>query len=114
MNAYSIFERLTRRYNGGYAHFDSYSYLCDVKTTPMKCTREPDSYDDGGNYVCYGRMPSRLNKKDRARFLQAVADTFSKHGCSHSYDCCGCASVYARVSAKGRQFKVNTRVRFNY
>lgn len=62
MKLYSIFERLTHRYISAYAHLDSRNYLCDVKTTPMKCTREPDDFDDGGNYVCYGRMPARLNK----------------------------------------------------
>lgn len=114
MKQFAIFERWTHKYNDDYAHLDTQTYLCDVKVTPFVCTKEPESYDEGGNYVCYGRMPARLNKKGRARFLQAVVDTFSKQGCSHTYDCCGCASVYAKASAKGRQFKVNTRVRFNY
>jgi hypothetical protein len=77
-------------------------------------TREPRDFDDGGEYVRFGRIPAGASAKDRSDIIKAAQDTFSHWGCHHEHDCCGCRLVRASASLDGRTLRVHTRVAFNY
>ena len=49
---------------------------------------------------------------------RALKDTFTKAGCSHDYDCCGCRSTYVTsvtyVDLENRKWVVLTHSSRNY
>ena len=71
-----------------------------------------NGYDEGRQERFRVIGSKRLSQADQRQ-------TLSKHlnysRCSHDYDCCGCASTYARVSkVKPGIFAVQARTTYNY
>jgi hypothetical protein len=114
MNLEHLYLRKTHKYVDSCRDLDKHEYICSVKLTPPQTTEEPQDFDDGGKYVRFGRIPAGASKKDREDILQAARDTFTKWGCHHEYDCCGCRLVSARAQLNGRQLRVETNVSYNY
>ena len=104
--------RLTHGYVGGWDHLDNWEPLGTARLTPARVVRESNDYDEGRTYVRWATVPAGQSVRLTAR---ALADTLSRHGCSHDYDCCGCASYRTTVEHRsGRRLVLKTRVSFNY
>jgi hypothetical protein len=114
MEQVNLYERKTHRYVDSCRHMDKEEYVCSVKLTPPRQLQAPESYDDGGKYVRFGRIPAGAGRKDRLAIKQAAIDSFTHWGCHHEHDCCGCRLVRASASVIGRTLRVTTHVSFNY
>lgn len=109
VNAYA---RTSNRYIDKYKHLDGERFVATVRLTPRKLVEESTGYDSGGTYVQYLRVPLGVNTKDLQR---ALRDTMGYTGCTHSYDCCGCASSYVSTELVApRRMRVTTSVSYNY
>lgn len=105
-------ERLTHRYNDDYAHLDNWRYLGRVKVLGGREVEPDNGYDEAGAYLMHAVAPRGLDPK---AVRQALRDSFTRSGCSHEYDCCGCVSSYARVrQITPRTFSVLVRSYRNY
>jgi hypothetical protein len=114
MQTEHLYLRHTNRYVDSYRYLDNEEYLCSVTLTPPRQIREGNGFDDLGTYVRLGRIPAGASARDRRDVLKAARNTFSHHGCAHDYDCCGCRSVSARATLRGRVLRVVTSVGANY
>lgn len=112
MEQVHAYARTSHQYIDEYKHLDSERFVAKVRLTPPKRTIESNGYDDGGAWVQYLRVPRNVNKKDLAL---ALRHTMGYSGCTHDYDCCGCASYYVSVQLTSpRKMMVRTSVSFNY
>jgi hypothetical protein len=111
---YALSLRKTSKYVDSYRHLDREEFVCSVKLTTPTMLRAPEDFDDGGQYVRFGRIPAGASRKDRRDIVQAARDTFSHWGCSHQHDCCGCQLVRADATLRGRTLRITTSVSFNY
>lgn len=112
MQKFNVSERLTHKYVGSWQHRDNWKFLATVQATPPRLVREPDEreFSDGGAYLLHVRAPSGAPD-----LRQGLRDTFTKHGCSHQHDCCGCRSTRASVrKVSARDYIVVQSVSFNY
>lgn len=108
--------RKTRRYVGTYQHEDEWETVCPVKRLATK-TFPPrrDDYDVGPTYVFRLVLPFRPTRAQNRQVLQAIHDSFSRFGCHHEYDCCGCASFSANGERVGtREYRVVMHTSYNY
>jgi hypothetical protein len=104
--------RLTHKYVGEWDHLDQWDAVGTAVLTPPKCVREPEDFDDGGEYVRWATIP---RGQPLAASARALEDSLSKHGCSHEYDCCGCASYRTEaIHRHGRRMVLKTSIRYNY
>jgi hypothetical protein len=104
--------RLTHRYVGTWSHLDEWDAAGTAVLTPPKWVREPEDFDDGGEYVRWATIP---RGQPLAASARALEDSLSKRGCSHEWDCCGCASYTTRVLHRhGRRMVLKTSIRYNY
>lgn len=135
--------RRTRRYVGTWAHLDQWEDLGTAKVLANSAVYGPEKAEDDWNRrvrrwpkhmrrrflkdyyadpscgpISYFRVVvprAMLDVYGKDRVLQAIQDTFSRHGCSHEYDCCGCASYSATATYMGgREFKVKLGVGYNF
>lgn len=116
----SIERRDTHKYVGTYQHEDRWTTLGAGKVLGRaRVLREPDGDADMSEGPLYGFT----FVADRATFerhgpeaiRRALQDMFTRWGCAHDYDCCGCASTSARVRhTKRREFFVAQSVTYNY
>lgn len=112
MHTEHLYARKTHRYVDTYRHLDRRDFVAAVRVTPPRQVREPESYDDGGDYIVHVRAPAAAADKNLS---QALRDTLSYQGCHHEYDCCGCKSQRASVRRIGRRdYVVRLSVGFNY
>lgn len=66
----------------------------------------------GGTYLMTAKIPAG---QDPAASKQALEDHYTRWGCSHEYDCCGCVSTRARVKQiTARTFSVAIDYSRNY
>jgi hypothetical protein len=108
----NIYQRLTHRYVDAYRHLDEEVLIGQVKQLGLTRSVAPAGYDDGGTYLFRVVAPPDMKHADLSR---AISSTLSHSGCSHEYDCCGCASQSARVKRlTKREYAVRLRVSFNY
>ena len=88
-------------------------YVATVKVHDSKTVALGNDYDDCGTTVYRLIAPNTMRGTDLS---QAIRDTMRTGGCSHDYDCCGCASSYAsevrRISQ--REYNVVVRTTRNY
>jgi len=112
MQTIHLERRLSHRYVDTYDHLDEWQDIGTAKLTPPKLVREGNSYDEGGTYLRWATIPRGQNLKLSAA---ALADSLTRVGCHHEWDCCGCESVRTRVlHRKGRRFVLVTTVGYNY
>lgn len=106
-------KRLTHKYNSHYSHLDEWDYDNAI-TLKIICGRFTPAW------LCYLR-DKRAGSPDMSEVGEStfqvvvprgVPDTevrtaiyqeFSRGGCDHEYDCCGCPSAYAIPTKVGRQ-----------
>ena len=95
------------------AYYDSEERdVATVRLTPRKKVKEGNGYDVGGTYLQYLRTPRNVNK---AELAQALKETMGGSNCTHSYDCCGCASSFITTKLIApRTMQVRTKISFNY
>lgn len=112
MTPHHLSLRLTHRYVGTHAHLDKWHDIGTVNLTPGRQVRPGNGYDEGGTYVRWATLPRGMNRRAAVRALE---HTLSRWGCSHDWDCCGCASYSTRVLHRhGRRVVLVTRVSYNY
>ena len=71
-----------------------------------------NGYDEGRQESFRVIGSKRLSQADQR---QTLSEHLNYSRCSHDYDCCGCASTYARVSkVKPGIFAVQARTTYNY
>jgi hypothetical protein len=112
MQTVHAYRRTSHRYIDAYKHLDGEEFVATVKLTPPRMIRAAEDFDDGGSYVQFMRVPRNVNLQ---ALRQALRDTMGYHGCTHEYDCCGCASrsVRTRLVAP-RKLRVTTSISYNY
>lgn len=104
--------RVTHRYVGEYQHLDEWQDVGRAKILAPRVVDEGNGLDDAGTYLLYARIPAG---QDSEQSRQALADHFTRWGCSHEYDCCGCLSTWATVKQiTPRTFSVRVRQTRNY
>ena len=112
METVNAYARTSHHYIDEFKHLDGEKFVAKVRLTPPKRTAEGNGYDDGGSWVQYLRVPRNVDKKELAT---ALRHTMGYSGCTHEYDCCGCASYYVSAKSTGsRTMKVTTNVSRNY
>lgn len=94
MQQVHLYQRETFRYSAGWSHLDSWQFLCTVRMTPWKRTRDGNDFEDLGAWTAHVRVPQGLAWKQVAA---ALTHTLQHHRCQHEYDCCGCVSNRVRV-----------------
>ena len=71
-----------------------------------------NGYDEGRQESFRVIGSKRLSQADQR---QTLSEHLNYSRCSHDYDCCGCASTYARVrKVKPGVFAVQARTTYNY
>ena len=74
---------------------------------------EPGNGYDEGQKASFRVIGSKRLSQDDQR--QTLSEHLNYSRCSHDYDCCGCASTYARVrKVKPGIFAVQARTTYNY
>jgi hypothetical protein len=118
MERIAIDQRLTHGYVGSCDHLDQWTAVGQLAITPMRLAEQPDpedAYYDSGTYVRFARLPAGLTRAQRTRYLRALQDTLSRHGCACAHDCCGCTSFSTRATPLNRRdVLLRTRFTRNY
>lgn len=90
--------RKTHKYVGTYQHEDSWDYLGTV-VTQQYSSQGTDDEDPCEPTRIMKLVSVQLDNRDHskplwtdAQIMQALKDTFTRVGCSHEHDCCGCWS----------------------
>ncbi len=112
MQTVHAYRRLTNRYIDQYMHLDETEFVATVKLTAPRVVEEGNGFDTGATFQQYLRVPRGVDVK---ALRQALRDTMGYHGCTHEYDCCGCASysVFTKLVAP-RKLQVTSSVSYNY
>jgi len=97
--------------NNGVDYSAHTTFVATVKLTPPVCVKQPDSFEDGGVYFQYTRIPSGVSVTKLAR---ALHDTIGSSNCNHAYDCCGCPIRRVNIKRMGRQLQIRTCISYNY
>lgn len=103
--------RNTRRYVGTYAGLDDWTPIGYVEVLSTSQVRDEKSIEEYTSTTLLLRIKDyepAANEKEEAkieRIARALHDTYSRHGCAHEYDCCGCWSysvvkIYRCVQVK--------------
>ena len=115
MDTLHVARHVTRKFVGTFRHLDAWDELGTIRHTPFRKVYNPardEDLSDGPSYVAFARLPAGADVKE---WCLAIEDSMSSHGCSHEYDCCGCASHYARVYPyRGRVVRISVGVSYNY
>lgn len=106
--------RLTHKYSPGWAYLDKHGPGTSLRLTPWRRTEPAQEYDDNGAFVAFTRIPAGLSRAQREELKDALRDTLGGSSCQHEHDCCGCAIRTVYVTSKGRRFRVEMRVYYNY
>ena len=115
MQRIDLFTWLTNGYASGWDHLNQHEFLTTAKATPMRQTRAPEGYDDGGTAITFVTVPSGAGRRDSRVTTAALYHFFSGSNCRHEYDCCGCASRRADVRRHGRNtYRVAVTTSYNY
>lgn len=103
--------RLTDRYVDTCSHMDSWGQRFEVKVLQPRLL--PQRHDeDEGSYIMRVIGPKNVNQK---LLKQAISNSMNRHGCTHTYDCCGCLSISAAVTKMRKGvFSVHTSHSRNY
>lgn len=94
--------RETFKFVGAYQHEDTWRSIgsCEVYAGEATCTDETDICEPHLQVnMVEVQVDTRATRKD---IKQALEQTFTKSGCAHEHDCCGCRSFYASAKHVGR------------
>lgn len=115
MQTINLFTRLTNRYVGTYDHLNDHQHLTTAKVTPPRVVDPGNDYDQGHTVVRHVVVPSGADRQTARKIVRAIEDTFTRYGCAHEHDCCGCASYSTRAKRVARnRYVATTRVTYNY
>ena len=108
-----ITPRITNKYVDSYAHLDQWGNPIEVKVLGETLIETSQDFDSGDTVKFGVAVPKNVDTK---LALQALRDTFNRTGgCHHEYDCCGCASYYAKIRpVKKGFFSVIVKTSYNY
>ena len=105
-------ERLTSRYVDSYRHMDQWGREFTFKVLPAKMVEERFGYDEGN--ITHMRVIGSKTIDQNAQ-IRVLHQNMGYSGCSHEYDCCGCASVHTDIKKVKRGiFSVLLTVSKNY
>lgn len=90
--------RVTHRYVGAYDHFDEWEPVATYEVRAQGTLTPPSGDDDADpcdpwTEVLHLRVLPEPGQTP-ATIADAICDQFTKAGCGHDYDCCGCRSYY--------------------
>jgi|GEM_PF-3490676 len=110
MESTTLSVRKTNKYVGTWAHLDEWE---DIGTAEIiERNAEVQDHED----PCEPTLIQMLLRvttnepKDNEAVKLAIMDTFSRHGCSHEYDCCGCwSTTVTNVHSMGGGFFLVTQ-----
>lgn len=115
METVVIARRITHKFVGIFRYLDQWETIGRVRITNGRDVRKYSDIDGpevGPRYIRFARLPNGVK---RSVVLRAIEDELSAWGCSHEWDCCGCASYSTRVYPyKGRVVRIVTDVTYNY
>lgn len=110
-----LFKRLTFKYRDGWADEDLWDFMGVARATPPRVVREPEGFDDGGDFVHHVTVDKAIERAyTRREVANALGTYFSWSECRHEYDCCGCSFGYALVTPSKRRGRYIVRVRMGY
>jgi hypothetical protein len=106
-------EKLTHKYVGEFDHLDEWREVGTYSILNSRLVEEGNGHDEVGLYAIRVRVDS---DKSEDEVKAALNDAFTKWGCSHEYDCCGCLllGVVKVKHAKRKEYVVVQRVGRNY
>jgi hypothetical protein len=112
----SLALRKTHQFVGTWQHEDQWDHMGSVVVQQKisQITDDEDCCDPTiTNMICEVTLAFGV---DRENVRQALRDTFTKQGCSHDWDCCGCVSTSVRrvKHIHGNTFVVSTYSSRNY
>ena len=92
--------RLTNKYVGTYQHEDEWEYIgrytiLSSERWRLECNEDPDPTDPMKHFYTI-KVEDVLEGYTIKDVEEAIKDSFSKIGCHHEHDCCGCRSYYAK------------------
>jgi hypothetical protein len=111
----TLSKRLTHRYVGTCRDMDRWEPVGTMVELQSSSVPPIDTEE-----ASEGPMTTKLIAVDSDRpkeeVEQALRDRFNRHGCSHSYDCCGCPShrVAGLKEVSGKLYEVEIKTTFNY
>ena len=120
MNTMHLYQQITHRYKSCFRDLDESVYVGVIKCLagrmldlPMS---EDDYYCDAQEWVFWVIVPKAIVKRySKKAMRQMLHDAFSRSGCSHDYDCCGCRSTSTSVVAQhGNRFVLHSHSSRNY
>lgn len=88
-------ERLTHTYVDSCSHLDQWGDDFTFTEYPSQPVSNGNGYDDRGSIRFLVKGDEEIDQQRQQRVLR---DHYSYGGCTHEYDCCGCASVSAYVT----------------
>lgn len=130
----TLSQRRTHKYVGTYAYLDKWRDVVEVKLVRGRKisaltdlaqrmgVRHGRNMDQVWNRLDASDGPAYVHKvvaprgwTDHKALIRALEDTYSRHGCHHEYDCCGCASYSAEARhIRGREYSLRIDVGYNY
>lgn len=94
MDRQTLAIRKTHTYVGSYDHLDSWEDIGSFARISHESvsTDEEDACDPHSSKT----VVAVESDSPREEIREALLSSFTKAGCAHEYDCCGCRSFYAR------------------
>lgn len=89
--------RSSHKYVGTYAHLDDWEDIGTV-TILHHSVRHLDETDICDPCEELWQVTCDDSNMNTTTIRNAICDTFTKQGCAHEYDCCGCRSVRVKPS----------------
>jgi hypothetical protein len=111
--------RKTHKYVGTYQHLDEWDYVGTATVTASESEtdhEDPCESTKTTMIVCVEIDRGITRQTDEELVKSALRSTFTKSGCAHEYDCCGCWSTYVGEVEKitADRYMVVTRSSRNY
>lgn len=91
-----LYIRMTNKYVGTYQHEDQWNYVGQITRIQSHVTESDDPEDATESMTHVHEVEvSPEQAVSEEQVAKAIRDHYTKAGCHHEYDCCGCRSFYA-------------------
>lgn len=98
MTTHTLEVRETHKYVGTYQHLDRWREIGSARVIGTGQTFK--DYENPEETTVVRHTLTVHSDATDAEIAQALRDTFTREGCAHEYDCCGCWSHSARRPRK--------------
>lgn len=111
----TLSKRITHRYVGTYRHLDQWEEVGTMSEI-LSTVVPPSESEDGSAGPKTTKLITVDSSHPKKEIERALRDRFTKQGCAHDYDCCGCASHSVsrvkKVAAKLYEVEIHTSYNF--